>query len=140
MKADALLSRLEKVKRTGAGQWIACCPAHDDRSPSMSVRELDDGRVLLHCFGGCAVESILSAAGLTFEALFPDRAPDAHRPQRTRRQFHPGDVLACIATEALIVAVAASCLRQGLALSDQDHERLIVAAGRIQAAREVAIG
>lgn len=140
MKADALLSRLHKVKRTGAAQWIARCPSHDDRSPSMSVRELDDGRVLLHCFAGCSVESILDAAGLTFDALFPDRFPEAHGTQRVRRPFHPGDVLACIATEALIVAVSAANLRQRITLSERDYERLMLASSRIQAAREVALG
>jgi DNA primase len=53
MKVDAFLDKLTKVKRTGNGTWLACCPAHEDRSPSMSVRELDDGRVLVHCFAGC---------------------------------------------------------------------------------------
>lgn len=72
MSADALLLRLDGVKRTGPNRWIGRCPAHDDRSPSMAVRELDDGRVLVHCFAGCSVEEILSAAGLEFHALFPE--------------------------------------------------------------------
>ena len=45
MSADVLLSILEGVKRTGPGRWMARCPAHGDKSPSLSIRELDDGRV-----------------------------------------------------------------------------------------------
>ena len=43
MSADALLSRLDSVKRTGPDRWIGRCPAHEDRSPRMAVCELDDG-------------------------------------------------------------------------------------------------
>ncbi len=44
MTADVLLSRLDGACRTGPGRWIARCPAHDDRHPSLAVRELEDGR------------------------------------------------------------------------------------------------
>jgi hypothetical protein len=40
-----LLDRLQGVKRTGPSRWIARCPAHEDRRPSLAVRELDDGRL-----------------------------------------------------------------------------------------------
>lgn len=68
MSVDALLSRLDGVKRTGPGRWIARCSAHDDRHASLSVRELDDGRVLVHDFAGCSVEEVLAAVGMTFDA------------------------------------------------------------------------
>jgi hypothetical protein len=46
MSADVLLDKLDGVRPTGAGRWIAKCPAHEDRHASLSVRELDDGHVL----------------------------------------------------------------------------------------------
>jgi hypothetical protein len=49
MGSVALLDHLERVKQTGPGRWIARCPAHEDRSPSLSVRELEDGRLLRLC-------------------------------------------------------------------------------------------
>ena len=55
MTAATFLDRLDGVKRTGAGRWLARCPAHDDKRASLAVRELDDGRVLVHDFAGCAV-------------------------------------------------------------------------------------
>jgi len=63
MEINQVLKRLKGVKRTGRGQWLARCCVHDDRQPSLSVRELN-GRVLLHCFAGCDYESLKSALGL----------------------------------------------------------------------------
>ena len=63
MSADTLLEHLAGV-RGKDGQWMARCPAHEDRRPSLAIREEPDGRVLLHCFAGCAVQEVLSAVGL----------------------------------------------------------------------------
>ncbi len=60
MTLDALLARLHGVKRSGAN-WIARCPAHADRQPSLSVARAANGRVLLHCFAGCPFRSIVRA-------------------------------------------------------------------------------
>ena len=71
-KAQLILDRLEKVRREREGQWNACCPAHNDRSPSLAVGETQDGRVLVHCHGGCSVEDVLIAIGLDMTDLYPD--------------------------------------------------------------------
>ena len=71
--AGKILERLEGVKRTGDGRWTARCPAHDDRSPSLSIKEIDD-RVLMHCFGGCETSAVLAAVGLNMSDLFPQGA------------------------------------------------------------------
>ncbi len=83
MTAAALLAKLDGVRSTGRGRWMARCPAHDDGRPSLSVREIDDGRVLVHDFAGCAVADVLNAVGLEVSDLFPDRASD-HRGHRER--------------------------------------------------------
>lgn len=67
---ERLLARLKGVRETGPGRWIASCPSHEDRSPSLSIREGDDGRVLLHCYAGCAPEAVLAALGLRWTDLF----------------------------------------------------------------------
>lgn len=67
-----ILGCLQKVKATPKG-WSACCPAHDDKNPSLSVDLGDDGRVLLCCHAGCPREVILSAIGLEMKNLFPPR-------------------------------------------------------------------
>ena len=137
MSADTLLSRLEGVKHTGNGRWIARCPAHDDKRPSLAIRELDDSRVLAHCFAQCSIEQILAAVGLDYDALFPERVLD-HRVRRERRSFNAHDVLECLSTEALIVALAASDIVNGKPISDADKDRVMLAASRLSAAAEMA--
>lgn len=67
---DILLPRLDKV-RGSCPQWTAICPAHEDGSPSLSVKSLEDGRVLIHCFAGCHASDVMAAAGLSLSDLFP---------------------------------------------------------------------
>ncbi len=133
MSIDALLERLDGVRSTGAGRWIARCPAHEDRRASLSIRELADGRILVHCFALCALQEVLSSVDLKIEALFPDRAID-HRVLYERRPFPAADVLHAVAFEALIVAVAARALARGERLAEADQARLLVAASRLEAA------
>ena len=73
MTAPEFVSRLgpmAKPKANGAG-WLVCCPAHDDKKPSLSVTSGADGRVLLHCHAGCSPEAIVAACGLKMSDLFP---------------------------------------------------------------------
>jgi hypothetical protein len=135
MRSDALLGRLDLVRKTGNGRWVCRCPAHDDRGPSLSVRELDDGRVLLHCFAGCEVQSVLDAIGLTFEDLFPDRIGDVLK--RERRPFNAADVLRCLSFEALILCQYATTMAKGDTLTADARERLLTAAKRFQHGAEV---
>jgi putative DNA primase/helicase len=46
--------------RAGA-TWMAKCPAHEDRNPSLSISLGDHRKVLLHCFAGCAQCDVISA-------------------------------------------------------------------------------
>ncbi len=137
MSAASLIARLDHVRRTGAGRWLARCPAHDDRRPSLSVAELEDGRVLVHCFAGCAIEEVLDALGLTFGDLFPPR-PLGERLPRLRRPFPAADVLQAVSYEALVVYLCARSLDEGKRLTSPERERLRLAISRLQHAAEVA--
>ena len=66
------LNRLDGAKTQGDG-WIARCPAHDDGKPSLSIKEGDDGRILLKCFAGCEAANIASALSLQVSDLFVRR-------------------------------------------------------------------
>lgn len=72
MSAKEIIERVEKCRRTGRGQWISLCPAHTDKSPSLSIGESDDGRTLVHCHGGCSALDVLTAIGLSWDALYPE--------------------------------------------------------------------
>ena len=136
--AELLLSRLDKVRQTGPDRWAALCPAHADKSPSLSVRSLPDGRVLLHCFTGCSVDAVLAALSLEIADLFPAPLEAGYTP--VKRPFPPSDVLAALAFEtSIVLAAAADLLEAGdLVLGHDGFERLALAHERIQAGLTVA--
>ena len=73
--ADQLIQRLEdhdcRPKRSGPGQWHALCPAHQDRNPSLSIKDTAD-RVLINCHAGCETQDVVNALGLSFSELFDE--------------------------------------------------------------------
>ena len=81
-----LLGLLEKVQPQQAdkpellGSWMACCPAHDDESPSLSIGWWKNGRVSLHCFAeqGCSRDKILHAIGVAPAEVAPPRRDKSH--------------------------------------------------------------
>lgn len=143
MAAETLLSRLGHVRRCGHSKWVACCPAHDDRSPSLSIEELIDGRLLIHCFGGCAPSAVLDAIGLDFAALFPERDPDdvgrrkgwRSAPGRGARQrtggVSAGTALTAISADVTEAAVIVSDIAKGDADAESARLQLWKLAGRI---------
>lgn len=133
-----VLSRVEKPRQRQPGQHSACCPAHDDKGPSLSIRETPDGAVLLHCFAGCAVSDVVAALGLRMHDLFPPRERPRRTPRRIARALTAGQALELLDQEINLVAIAAANLAHGHAISVSDRSRLILAAGRLAAiSREV---
>lgn len=132
---ENILSRLNKVRGRN-GNWVACCPAHEDRSPSMTIRETPDGKILMHCFSGCSIGEIAGAIGVDLSDLFPPSdTADYAKPQRPMRQrFLASDLLKVIAFEATVVAIAANDVAKGRTLNQTDRDRLLQAAGRINEA------
>src|SRR5687768_13298034 len=86
-RLDNFISRLEGVRRTGNGRYVARCPAHADRSPSLSLKATDNGDVLLHCFASCEFGDIIAALGLTAADCFADSGSSTPR-YRARHKLH----------------------------------------------------
>lgn len=109
---DRLFNGLRKLKQTGDYTWQACCPAHDDRSPSFQVK-VSDGRILLHCFAGCEKEDICASVGIELSDLFPDKG-----------HYRPVSRPANIPTEdAYFIAVIKSQIKRGEAIPPMDISR-----------------
>ena len=47
--------------RWASGRGVACCPAHEDRSPSLSLANGTGGQLLLHCHAGCSFKAVQDA-------------------------------------------------------------------------------
>lgn len=139
MTAEALLSRLDRVKRTGQGKWQASCPAHQDRSPSLAVKEAEDGTVLIKCFAGCEVNEILGAIGMDASDLFPPR-PENHTPAKGKPAFDAYQALRCLTDDGVVVLAAARMLLRGEPLADSDIDRLSKSVARFQEARTYVLG
>lgn len=138
---EKMLGMLTKVKGRN-GSWTACCPAHNDKGPSLAIREADDGRVLIHCFAGCETLSVVQALGMDMTDLFP---PDNKRREypvegkpKMKSAFYASDLMRIISFEALVVAICAYDMSQGKKLSEADRERLKVSQQRIEEAMKYA--
>lgn len=68
MRAEEIAARLN-ARRVGPRHWVARCPAHDDRNPSLSIGVGSSGQPLLHCFSGCDFREICAAIGVEAGAL-----------------------------------------------------------------------
>lgn len=74
-KLEEFLGKLNKVKRIGGDRFMACCPAHNDSSPSLSVSYVNN-RIMVKCWAGCNVVDVVSAVGLGMEDLFDNHRYD----------------------------------------------------------------
>lgn len=132
---DGLLSRLDGVKKTGTNRWTAKSPTRNERTASLSIRLTDDGRVLLHDFGGSDAAEILAALGISWIQLIPPhlRRKDAHaKPER--QGFPCFDALRALSLDCIVVQIAANRVLDGPPLEDSDIAHLQAASRRIDAA------
>lgn len=136
MSASDLLHSLHKVKCTGNGRWMAQCPAHQDKGPSLSIREEDDGRILVHCFAGCDTYSVLQSVGLDWSAIMPQKYLGDFKPEK--RVISAPDALRIIKNEIRIIALYAFEMSKGRVIPSSDLERLCKALERVNKAAELA--
>jgi hypothetical protein len=107
---ETLLVRLDRVRQTGPETWMTRCPAHEDRTPSLSIRALPDGRILVNCLAGCSFDSVVSAVGMEPYQLMPPRprdTPDGPGGYPPLRQPSPVAHLSeLLRHDALVVSIA----------------------------------
>jgi putative DNA primase/helicase len=119
-----VLDRLENV--TGrCGKWTACCPAHEDKSPSLAITEAYD-RVLIHCFAGCETADVMAAIGLSLADLFYNKLSDSALTEGRRRRYQEA-----LITERLQVAIINSAERNERLLTATERERRLLGQHRI---------
>lgn len=100
MTAHELANRLN-AKPAGDG-WQAKCPAHDDSTASLKIDSGEGGKVLIKCFAGCTVVTIVEALGLAMADLFPPKKTRGGRgtsipPRNAATAQHPSS--GCTLTE-----------------------------------------
>ena len=133
-QVEQLLSRLARVKGRN-GSWTACCPAHDDKGPSLAVTEREDGRILMHCFAGCNISDVLGALGMDMNDLFPPKSKtfEGIRPA-IKPAFFASDLMRIIHFESLVVQIVAFDIAKGKPVNEETRERMLTAYERIDEA------
>lgn len=121
---DMLLKRLEGVHLHGSHHWMAFCPAHDDSSPSLGIKQGRDGTILLRCFAGCAIEDIFGALSITIRELFP---PTRSLYQQSVETFEDRAYIALYKQHRAI----------GKALSPHEKRRYLTAVERVLKAQKI---
>jgi hypothetical protein len=134
MNINDFLSYFEKSYRSGKDEYQCLCPAHNDKTASLSIKNLPDERILIHCFAGCAANDILGAVGLTFDDIVPKRLGD-FKP--VSKPFNPYAVLKAISNETLLVALAGLEVSNGKTLPQEDKDRLMIAVNRLREAYQI---
>lgn len=133
--ARRVLARLERVVDRGYGQFFACCPAHDDTNPSLSIKVLDDGRVLIHCFAGCTIDQVLMASHLELSDLYPD---GSHPAMRESVRWNYRDLLLLARREMQVAVIAIDRVLNDQPIDETDRGRLVAAHSRLAKLIEVA--
>ena len=137
MTIETLISRLDGVKETGNGKYVARCPAHDDKSPSLAIKECSDGRILIHDFAGCETEDVLAAIGLEFHDIMPERIGTEHSHKRIHKPFDARQVLSTLDHESLVVSIIGADFLEHKDIDEDTWSRLGDAVSRINTARSL---
>jgi len=130
MMIDQILERLHKVHKNGSG-YMACCPAHEDKNPSLRVTERDD-KILIKCFSGCETRDIVSAIGLELKDLFADSGLDTEQRQQYAATKRREAMDVALGHESMILQLAKAEIEKGHTLSDSDIARVNQARRRIR--------
>jgi hypothetical protein len=134
---DLLLGKLDGVRQCGAGRWMARCPSHEDRHASLSIRELDNGTVLVNDFAGCGAVDVCAALGLDLAELFP---PKPLHSGPVRQSVFKSDVFDLIRAEVGVVWLIGCDMRKRNGISEQDYARLGSAIAKFERVAEAAYG
>ncbi len=137
MSIETLISRLDGVKETGHGKYVARCPAHDDKSPSLAIKECGDGRILIYDFAGCETEDVLAAIGLEFHDIMPERIGTEHSHKRMHKPFDARQVLATLDHESLVVSIIGADFLEHKDIDEDTWSRLGAAVNKINSARSL---
>lgn len=125
-----LLNRLEGVRQTGEGRWIAKCPAHDDRSPSLTLRDAGD-LLLVTCHAGCDFYDVIGAAGMAPSKLFSNPKSASRSLYVDTVEIPPADVMLLLEKDLIVLAIGNNTLMSGGTLCDAGRESMLAAQRRV---------
>lgn len=121
---------LNGVKQTRHNHYVALCPCHKEKTPSLSITIADDGKTICHCFGcGANGLDVVDALGLTTGELFPDDG-DFNREEyqaKKQKQFLKAQFM----SDYVLIQIGESWLKIGRKFTRHDREVFKAAINRI---------
>lgn len=121
---EQILSRLDKVRKQG-DRYVACCPVHGDKNPSMQIKDVGD-KILMYCFS-CQAKGpeIINALGLPMSLIFKENNPNFDKSQWLLDKTRVED--------ELFIHLYESAKAKGERIRSSDIQRYRVSIGRQQA-------
>lgn len=124
---ENFLSKLSKVKKSGRDSWRASCPSCGGKSgQKLSIKIGNTGAILVRCFAGCDVYSIVKSVGMDLTDLFPQKDSQG----RSQRGAFRYEAIRELAPELNVAWVLLNDIASGRELSEEDRKRARVCAHR----------
>ena len=131
MDINIFLGHLNKVRKGKSG-WMACCPNHEDNSPSLAITQRA-GCILIHCFAGCCSKEVMHSIGLSMADLYRNRS----YPERGFRRWDKSILKSVIFHESVYIAMCQNLTESSRQLTPIENARLVLAKQRLPKAMEV---
>jgi hypothetical protein len=122
MIAPAFADMLQ-ARGVGVGRWMARCPAHPDRNPSLSIAEGHDGRTLVLCRAGCATKAVVTAMGLSMRDLYAGPSPSPTKAKQIAAERARRDTV--LKAQRQVSRLAFDRIRKLAAIVDALGDRLV---------------
>lgn len=134
-----ILNSCSGVRKTGEGSWVAKCPGHEDKHPSLSIRLTEDGMVLLKCWSGCLTADVMGGMGMTLADLY-DRPSDPGGGRSRRVPDVPWKMICKKYMHgAAVLQAALKTLADGENISQKDRDMLGAVSSNLFEAIEDAV-
>ena len=132
MPIETFLNRLHKVKSKGKNKWLALCPCHSEKTPSLAITD-DNGTVLMHCFGcGANAVEVAERVGVDLSELFPDGVTY----DKQQRKYFPADqVLDALKVESTALYMISKRMLKG-EMSEELKDEIYKSMCRLWAAED----
>ncbi len=122
---NQLLAALDGVKRKGRDKYVALCPVHSEKTPSLNIKMADDGSVLAHCFGcGANGYEVYKALGLDLEELFGGK--------KLESDYVPNEIRDTYNLDKIVAMIYECMVKKNQYISLKDKRRYRVAVSRIE--------
>jgi uncharacterized ParB-like nuclease family protein len=134
IQIEEIAERLNaKPTRGKTNAWTACCPAHADRSPSLSLKLATNGNILMYCFAGCSFVEICDSMGIDAGDLFQEKHVSKYDKTNKNKAYISGDaMLELLYKDVGFIEVFASALMRNETPTEKDYAILSAATNRIR--------